>query len=201
MKPAPPYRVLQFLRWFCREDYIEEIEGDLTELFEKQYETSPGKARWKFARSVLSFFRPEFIKSFRILYHQNTMAMFRHNFLLTYRTFKRYKTTFFINLVGLSTGLACALLIYLWVHDELNMDKFHEKDEQLYQVMENWSFDTGIRTAFETSGPMADLLREEMPQVEYVAAVGPVFWPGFDSFTLSIGEKDIKAAGQYVGKD
>ena len=127
--------------------------------------------------------------------------MFRHNFLLTYRTFKRYKTTFFINLVGLSTGLACALLIYLWIHDELNMDKFHEKDEQLYQVMENWSFDTGIRTAFETSGPMADLLREEMPQVEYVAAVGPVFWPGFDSFTLSIGEKNIKAAGQYVGKD
>ena len=106
MKPAPPYRVLQFLRWFCREDYIEEIEGDLTELFEKQYETSPEKARWRFTRSVISFFRPEFIKSFRIPYHQNTMAMFRHNFLLTYRTFKRYKTTFFINLMGLSTGLA-----------------------------------------------------------------------------------------------
>ena len=48
---------------------------------------------------------------------------------------------------------------------------------------------------------MANLLREEMPQVEYVTAVGPVSWPGYDRFTLSVEEKAIHAAGQYVGKD
>ena len=36
MKPYPPHNVLQFLRWFCREDYLEEIEGDLMEIFKKQ---------------------------------------------------------------------------------------------------------------------------------------------------------------------
>ncbi len=54
--------------------------------------------------------------------------MIRHNFLLTFRNFKRYKITFLINLIGLSSGLACALLIYLWVNEELSVDKFHEND-------------------------------------------------------------------------
>ena len=35
----PPKKALAFLRWFCREDYLEEIEGDLTEIFNKEYET------------------------------------------------------------------------------------------------------------------------------------------------------------------
>ena len=50
--------------------------------------------------------------------------MFRHNILITYRNFLRYKSSFLINLLGLSTGLACTLLIYLWVADELSVDKF-----------------------------------------------------------------------------
>ena len=136
MQPAPPKYALKFLRWFCREDCIEEIEGDLTELFKKQYEHSPAKAKWKFTWSVLKYFRPEFVRKIKTNYHTNPAAMFRHNFLITYRNFLRYKSSFLINLIGLSTGLACALLIYLWVADELSVDKFHQKDEQLYQVLQ-----------------------------------------------------------------
>jgi hypothetical protein len=65
----------------------------------------------------------------------NLPFMLQHYFILIYRSFKRFKSTFFINLIGLSTGLASALLIYLWVHDELTMDKFHNKDNRLYMVM------------------------------------------------------------------
>jgi hypothetical protein len=61
--------------------------------------------------------------------------MIKHNLLIIIRNFKRFKSTFLINLIGLSTGLACALLIYLWVTDELAVDKFHKKDDRLYQVM------------------------------------------------------------------
>lgn len=53
MKINPPKRPLQFLRWFCREEYLEEIEGDLTEVFIKQAETSPRKAKWKFTPVIL----------------------------------------------------------------------------------------------------------------------------------------------------
>ena len=55
MKSSPPNRALRFLRWFCREDYIEEIEGDLTELFEKQQVDNPTSAKRGFTWSVLRY--------------------------------------------------------------------------------------------------------------------------------------------------
>ena len=100
-KPTPPRNALRFLRWFCRDDYIEEIEGDLMELYLKRYTQSPVKARRLFTWNVLRHFRPEYIRSFRFFYTQNHAAMLRHNLLFTLRSFKRYKSSFFINLVGL----------------------------------------------------------------------------------------------------
>ena len=122
--------------------------------------------------------------------------MLRHNLLLIYRTFKRFKTTFFINLIGLSTGLACALLIYLWVSDELNVDKFHEKDDRLYQVMRHRIQDGEIITSTWVPGLTAQTLEEEMPEVEHAV-------PSFNRkrYTLSVDNKDIQATGQYVGED
>jgi putative ABC transport system permease protein len=78
--------------------------------------------------------------------------MLKHNIILIYRNFLRAKGFFLINLVGLSTGLACTLLIYLWVLDEVNRDKFHEKDAQLYQVMEHQQYADEIMTTSSTPG-------------------------------------------------
>jgi putative ABC transport system permease protein len=77
--------------------------------------------------------------------------MLPYPLLLIYRNFKRFKSTFFINLIGLSTGLACALLIYLWISDERSFDRYHALDGRLYQVMENRRTAAGI----ETQGPAA----------------------------------------------
>ena len=125
--------------------------------------------------------------------------MFQHSLLLIYRNFLRFKSSFFINLLGLSTGLACTLLIYLWVRDEWNVDKFHEKDSQLYQVMESQQHAESIRVTNSTPGLLAETLAEEMPEVEYAATVTPSYW--FEKFTLSVGDNAIKATGQYAGQD
>ncbi len=122
--------------------------------------------------------------------------MLRHNLLLIYRNFRRFKSTFFINLIGLSTGLACALLIFLWVKDELSVDRFHEKDAQLFQVMENLKSVGKINTTESTPGLLAESLLEEMPEVEYAS---PASW--VDEYRISINDKSIKTTGQYVGKD
>lgn len=127
--------------------------------------------------------------------------MLQHNLTIIYRSFKRFKSTFIINLLGLSTGLASVLLIYLWVNDELHIDKFHQKDSRLYQVMETLSQNAGGNTTIESSGPVADALKADMPEVEYTAALAPPTWPRFDAFVLSTNERDIRATGQYAGKD
>lgn len=201
MKPHPPESALKFLRWFCREEYIEEIEGDLTEIFEKQHETSsPGKAKIKFAWSVIKYFRPEFIKSFKVRYNNNPADMFRHNLTITYRNFLRYKSSFFINFIGLSSGLACVLLIYLWVADEVSVDKFHKKDARLYQVFQNLDSGSSDEIIEYTPGPLAKTLSDEMPEVEYVTSVVPTYWFS-DKGIIGVEGKRIRVAPQFVSKD
>ena len=103
--------------------------------------------------------------------------MFKHNFLIAYRGFLRNKTSFLINLIGLSTGLACALLIYLWVADELNVDQFHEKDSQLYQVMTNFHGVQGIQTWEVTPVPLAEAFLQEFPEIELATLINNRYWP------------------------
>ncbi|MBX2842827.1 MAG: ABC transporter permease [Flammeovirgaceae bacterium] len=122
--------------------------------------------------------------------------MFQHYLLLAFRNFKRFKSSFFINLIGLSTGLACTLFIYLWVTDELKVDQFHEKDTQLYQVMEHQQYAADIMTTSSTPGVLAEALKEEYPEFEYSATTT---W--ISPFTLSIEDHNVKADGYYVGED
>ncbi|MDR7132706.1 ABC-type antimicrobial peptide transport system permease subunit [Algoriphagus sp. 4150] len=127
--------------------------------------------------------------------------MLRHNLLLIFRGFKKDKSTFFINLIGLSTGLACALLIFLWVRDELSFDQFHENDERLYQVMVNRQSGKGIQTVDMTPAFLAEALAEELPEVEM--AVTTASTQGFDEIKLSIAYENVnlKEMGRFVGKD
>ena len=126
--------------------------------------------------------------------------MLRHNLLLIYRNFKRFKTTFFINLIGLSTGLACTLLIYLWVNDELNVDKYHEKDSRLFQIMEHEKNEEGIlSTKGYTQDFLAEVLASEMPEIEYATTVTPPFF--FPAFTVSVNENHVNGVGKFVSED
>ncbi|MGB3850639.1 MAG: FtsX-like permease family protein [Tunicatimonas sp.] len=199
MKKSPPTLARRFLHWFCRDDYLEEIEGNLLELYDKQYEDSPTKARQKFIWNVLRHFRPAFIRSFKLYQPTNHRAMIRHNLILTFRNFKRYKSTFLINLIGLSSGLACALLIYLWVNDELSVDKFHENDHQLYQAMLLRPTAEGTSTERATPFFLAETLADELPEVAY--AVATTTGMEVPSFTLSIDDKNVKATGLYAAKE
>lgn len=166
MTNHPPKWLLRFFRWFCHPDYVEDIEGDLCERFALGMEkTGLRKARLKFLVEVLLLFRPGIIRPLPEKYTIINYAMLRHNLLISYRNFLRNKSSFLINLVGLSTGLACALLIFLWVQDEYSIDKFHENDDQLYQVLQEWRSPDDIQLVEWTPGPLADALIEEVPEV------------------------------------
>lgn len=122
--------------------------------------------------------------------------MFKHNLILTIRNFRRFKSSFFINLIGLSTGLACTMFIYLWVNDEMNTDKYHAKDDRLFQVMEHQQYADNIMTTRSTPGLLAVSLKEEYPEIEYAATTTWV-----NSMTLTHGDKNLKAEGWYAGPD
>ncbi|MEM6845173.1 MAG: ABC transporter permease [Bacteroidota bacterium] len=197
---APPQWPLRFFRWYCHPDYVEDIEGDLLERFERRLKKEGSKkARWGFTKDVVKLFRPGLIRSFKTTIPLNYQSMLRHNFLLTFRTFKRYKASFFINLVGLSSGLACALLIFLWVNDELRIDKFSQKDsQQHYQIMTNRTTSNGIQTTEYTPSLLAEALEEEMPEVEQAISIVPPLF--YYLGILSVGEKAVRTTPQFVSE-
>ncbi|MFA5330674.1 MAG: ABC transporter permease [Prolixibacteraceae bacterium] len=125
--------------------------------------------------------------------------MLKYNFLLIFRNFKRNKSSFFINLIGLSSGLACAILIFLWVNDELHVDKFHANDAQLYQIMANTHLSNNIITKKGTPDILPENLANDFPEVELANGVAPSEW--FGDFTLAVNNAYFKATGQFAEKD
>lgn len=124
--------------------------------------------------------------------------MFRHSLLLILRNFRRFRGSFLINLIGLSTGLASTLLIYLWVSDELKVDAYHEHDSRLYQVMANHYNTDRVETMEATPTPLAVALAREIPEIEHAVNLAPASW--FGSFTLAAEgtPTKFKSTGQFV---
>jgi len=127
--------------------------------------------------------------------------MFRYNLKTAWRRFGKDRQFTILNLIGLSTGLATALLIGLWVTEEMSVDKFHKKDGQRYQVMNNFKTPQGILTWEITPVPLAESLVKDMPEVEYAVAVNDFFnWQSKEGI-LSSGDTHIQAQGWNAGKD
>jgi ABC-type antimicrobial peptide transport system permease subunit len=126
--------------------------------------------------------------------------MLKHNLLIIVRNLKRNKSSLFINLIGLSSALACVLFIYLWVNDELSIDKFLIKNKQVYQVMKNNTTDHGIETNEDVPGLLPKTLKDEFPEVE--KSVG-VFPPAAYTFNgvISQNENKIKANWKFAGQE
>jgi putative ABC transport system permease protein len=118
----------------------------------------------------------------------------------SWRYFLKDRSFSLLNLVGLSTGLACALLIYCWANDEWQVDRCFKNDDRLYQVLQNAPDPTGIATVEQTPGLLAATLKSGLPEVEYAASVIPVSW--FDhAGTVLAGERHLEARAEFAGRD
>ncbi|MBS1509482.1 MAG: ABC transporter permease [Bacteroidetes bacterium] len=126
--------------------------------------------------------------------------MLKHQLLIAIRNLRRHKASFIINLVGLSTGLACAILIFLWVNDELHFDAFHANDKNLYQVME-LSTENNAKVVHEaTQGLLADAMAKDLPEVQAATSIMSLQKEGF-LFNVKTPEKTIKKAGIFASNN
>ena len=88
------------------------------------------------------------------------------HFRIAWRNLLKHRQFTILNLLGLSTGLACALLICLWVQDELSWDKFHANHKEVYHVMVNRNFNGEITTDVSTPFPLAAALKQSFPEIK-----------------------------------
>ncbi len=201
MNNQPPKLFHRFLRWFCHPKLIKPIEGDLLELYEERIKTlGRRKADRMFRKDVVMLFRKDIIKPASGTYRLTNYGMLKHNIILALRSFKRFKTSFIINIIGLSSGMAAVFLIYLWISDELAMDRFHANGDRIYQVMQNINNPDEIWTMDNTQAYLADALKDEMPEVEMSVSVLPVGSYGDDG-VIEYEDKQLKMREQYASDD
>lgn len=122
--------------------------------------------------------------------------MLGNYFKIAWRNLIRNKAFSAINILGLASGLACSLLVILWIQDERSMDRFHANDAQLYQVYEINHYDGKIEGTYLTQGLLANELKRMVPEVTYASSMESSFPRIF-----SANGQLFKLEGAYVGED
>ena len=197
-KSTPPRIGKWLLESFCSYDFLSTALWDLEELYHLNVQTKGvRKAKLLYLKESLSIVLHLFFKG-KSQYSINKIAMLKHNILISFRSFKRYRSTFLINLFGLATGLASALMIYLWVNDELQMGQFEEKDsDRHFQVFVNKNFSSsGVVTREYSLMPLAKAMEEELPEVEKgIPVIAEPYYKG----VLSYEGNDLWAVPIFAG--
>src|SRR5882762_1414590 len=100
--------------------------------------------------------------------------MFKNYFKIAIRNLWKNKGLSFINIFGLASGMACSLLIFLFVTDELSYDRFNKGADRIYRVVKDFVNDDGSRLPDATTTPdLAPAMQREIPGVETFTRVFP----------------------------
>ncbi|HEY2727434.1 MAG TPA: ABC transporter permease, partial [Parafilimonas sp.] len=119
--------------------------------------------------------------------------MIKNFFKVAFRNLLRNKAFSIINIAGLTIGMASAILILLWVQNEMSYDRFHANGDRLYEVFGNDVSDGKLNTSSATPEIMAPILTNDVPEIEKVSRIT---WG--ENYLLSVGDKSLKANGNLV---
>ena len=199
--PHPPHWANRLLEFFCAPHLLEEVQGDLYERFERQAVLFGVKiAQRQYVYNVLSFIRPFALKRQPSIYPSTYLyspPMLRSYFKIAFRNLAKNKVYSFINIGGLAVGMAVAMMIGLWIYDELSYDKYHQNYDRLAQVMQHQTFNGHKGTESSIPMPLVNELRTKYGSDFKHLAMST--WQG--DGILTYGETKITRQGNYMDVD
>ena len=172
---TPPKLADRFLRWFCKEEYFEEIQGDLHQYFNTM---SIEKKRWRanllYWFQFLHFLRPFAIRRLSFF---SGIGMIRNHSKVAVRTITKHKTYALTNMVGLTIGFASFIAILIYVYHEFTFDQFHDDADRIYRVVVDSAEPNGDASRrIDTPGALAEALVMEIPEIENATGFYPHYW-------------------------
>ncbi|KOF03479.1 hypothetical protein OB69_06240 [Roseivirga seohaensis subsp. aquiponti] len=211
-QPKPPRWADRFLEWYCNPKLLEQIQGDVHELFFWRLEERGVKsAKRAFIWDIIRLFRWKNIKRKSSQTTQfNNIAMFKNYFKIGWRNILRQKMPSFINITGLSCAIGCCLVAFMFIEPRVIRDQFHENGKNIYLVAHEAFIEGNLGKYGVFDSSLAKELPDKFPQIKrrtrmkgtqnifrikdnifrsYVNYVDPDFLNSF-SFPMVYGSKD-----------
>jgi putative ABC transport system permease protein len=167
----PPKWPLKLLRFFLKKEYVEEIEGDLEEIFYDQVETfSINKAKRLYTWEVLKLLRPILLKNVtgRSI---NQYPMFKNYFKTSFRSLIKNPLSSFINVFGLSVAIGICLLVYTFIEYDNSIDQFHENKNKVYLATFYAERDGSLQQYGTSPRPLGEMLQQDFNQIKKVCRI------------------------------
>ncbi|HEX6226965.1 MAG TPA: ABC transporter permease [Chryseolinea sp.] len=192
----PPKLARRLLLSFLRDDLEEEVLGDLEQKF---YTTlnkeSPLNAKLGYWSQVFQYIRPFAIRKFKL--SSNNITMFQSYFKIGWRNLFKQKGYSFINIGGLAAGMAVAMLIGLWIYDELAFNKYHKNYDRIAKVMYRITMNNDIGWSHSMPLPLAPALLEQYKDdFEHVVMSSPA-----SAHIVANGELKFTKSGRFMQAD
>ncbi len=97
--------------------------------------------------------------------------MLKNYIKVAFRNLLRHKAYSAINIFGLALGIACCLLLTLYILDEVSYDKHHQNADDIYRIISKFQSDKGLDKLGTASPPIAMTMKDEIPEVAYAVRV------------------------------
>jgi len=171
-KPTPPRMAWWLFRKFIPLDERKYLQQAMLEVFEELHIGKSKGAAWL-------WFWGQFLRSLPALLSNSlywSVQMIKNYTKITFRNLKKHKFYSFISITGLAIGIACCLIIFLWVQNELGYDRFHENAGDLYRIYQESPQGVKVFRFASTPSGLGPLLKEQYPEIINSARHTPTRW-------------------------
>jgi putative ABC transport system permease protein len=161
-KPTPP-RLARWLLKTLLPDYVGDVgTGDYHEIFQRTVEQEGHRKarRWYWFQVI------KVLPLFLLDYLYWSMVMFKNYLKIAFRNLRKQKGFSLINISGLAIGMACCLLILLYVSDELSFDRFHKNGDRIYRILSDSTIGGTTRHFAISPAALAPAAAESIPAIE-----------------------------------
>ena len=168
----PPHWATRFLRWYCKPEIVEDLEGDLHEYFQRNLKTKTlWRSRLIYIIDVFKFLRIYTIRHPNFINLLINWIMLGSYIKTSGRNLMRNRLFSVINIAGLAVSLSVGLLLIATLHDVASYDTFHEHRDRIYRVISKHhrADNTSSNFMATTSLKAGRLITEKFPNVEKVA--------------------------------
>lgn len=196
--PIPPRTAVRLLRTFLRDDFQEEVLGDLKENFEYHLENGTAfRAKLNYWKQVFLYLRPFAIRKLKRTATFYSTAMYKNYFRAAMQNIVKNKLHAIINISGLAMGIAVALIISMWVYDEMSFNTQYSNYERTGQVLQNITANGEVDTWSNVPWPLGNEIRQNYGgDFKLISMVSHVY-----PHTITIDKEKYPKAGLFCEPD